>query len=271
MNPIRIFTLLCISLAALPRLEAQNIDSLCCRDIPDSLRDNSSSEYDNYSFEPKQLILPASLFAAGAAGTFIKPYKDLNIKIHDKVNHIRGNHKIHCDDYIQYLPTAAHLFLGFTRVAHQNSFLQRVAVDATSALSLAIMTNLVKYTFREKRPDSDARNSFPSGHTATAFMGAELMRIEYGPYWGIGGYCVATAVGVLRIYNDRHWLNDVIAGAGIGILSARIGYWLLPLYNKWWFRKTAADKKDSGSLSFSAFPEFDNYTRTFSINCILSF
>ena len=35
--------------------------------------------------------------------------------------------------------------------------------------------------------------------------------------------------GVLRIYNNRHWLNDVLAGAGIGILSARIGYWMLPV------------------------------------------
>jgi len=36
-------------------------------------------------------------------------------------------------------------------------------------------------------------------------------------------------VGLMRMCNDRHWYNDVLAGAGIGILSARLGYWLLPL------------------------------------------
>lgn len=98
---------------------------------------------------------------------------------------------------------------------------------------MGIMVNSIKYTVKAKRPDSNARNSFPSGHSATAFMGAELIRQEYGAPYAIGAYTVATAVAILRIYNDRHWLNDVIAGAGIGILSARIGYWMLPLYRKW--------------------------------------
>lgn len=74
---------------------------------------------------------------------------------------------------------------------------------------------------------------FPSGHTATVFTGAELMRVEYGVGMGIGAYSVALGVAFLRLYNGRHWLNDVIAGAGIGILSARIGYWMFPLYQKW--------------------------------------
>ncbi|WP_290121359.1 phosphatase PAP2 family protein, partial [uncultured Duncaniella sp.] len=49
----------------------------------------------------------------------------------------------------------------------------------------------------------------------------------------IGAYSVAVGVAFLRLYNGRHWLNDVIAGAGVGILSARIGYWMLPLYKRW--------------------------------------
>ena len=63
-------------------------------------------------------------------------------------------------------------------------------------------------------------------------MGAELMREEYGNAWGAGAYVIAGGVAFLRMYNDRHWLNDVIAGAGVGILAARIGYWLLPLERK---------------------------------------
>ena len=102
----------------------------------------------------------------------------------------------------------------------------------TVAILMAATTNAIKYSVREKRPDSNTRNSFPSGHTANAFCGAELMRIEYGNWVGLAGYAVAVTTGVMRMYNERHWWNDVIAGAGIGILCARTAYWLLPLERK---------------------------------------
>ena len=94
---------------------------------------------------------------------------------------------------------------------------------------MGILVSGLKYTtVRYPRPDSGARNSFPSGHTATVFLGAELMRIEYGGWWGAGAYAVAATTALMRIYNGRHWTSDVLAGAAIGILSADIGYWLMP-------------------------------------------
>ena len=54
-------------------------------------------------------------------------------------------------------------------------------------------------------------------------MGAELVRMEYGGWYGIGAYTIAVGVGFMRMYNGRHWLHDVVAGAGVGILSARVG------------------------------------------------
>lgn len=225
-----------------------------------------------YDFKGKQLILPASLFTAGALGLFVKPYKKFNETVRDEMLHISGGHQIKADDYIQYLPAATHLLLGFTGVKHKNNFLQRLSVDVTSALSYLVLTNVFKYAVKEKRPNTDERNSFPSGHTTLAFMGAELVRIEYGTYWGIGAYTVASLVGLMRIYNGRHWVSDVLAGAGLGILSARIGYWMLPLYNKWFFNGgIATKKKDGKALSFSAMPSYDNFTNSFSINCVMEF
>lgn len=270
----RLITLLCIASVSVLGLRAQKTDSiphLQLRETMVSTARNSSFNYGEYSFRPKQLILPASLFTFGALGTTLRPYKDFNEKVRDKISDLRGNHKTKVDNYIQYLPTATHLLLGLTRVRHKNSFVQRLSVDATSAISLTVLTNVMKSTFREKRPDSNSKNSFPSGHTATAFMGAELMRIEYGPYWGIGGYSVATAVGLLRIYNERHWVNDVIAGAGIGILSARIGYWMLPFYNKWFFGKVSERHDSDRAISFTALPSFDYGNSSFTINCMLEF
>jgi membrane-associated phospholipid phosphatase len=63
-----------------------------------------------------------------------------------------------------------------------------------------------------------------------AFTGAELLRREYGeeyPWVAVAGYAVAIAVGAMRICNNRHWLGDVLAGAGLGIMSVTLVYWAL--------------------------------------------
>ncbi|MFR6416073.1 MAG: phosphatase PAP2 family protein, partial [Alistipes shahii] len=85
------------------------------------------------------------------------------------------------------------------------------------------------------RPDGSSRNSFPSGHTATAFMTATMLHKEYGhrsPWYSIGGYTVATLTGVTRQLNNRHWMSDIMVGAGIGILATELGYFLADLIFK---------------------------------------
>lgn len=148
------------------------------------------------------------------------------------MGNLRGDHYFHADDYIQYAPIVAYLPLGFTGIRHRSSFKERLMAGASAYICMGIIVNSAKHIFRERRPDTGRRNSFPSGHSATAFMGAELLRLEYGNWIGAAGYTVATGIGFLRMYNNRHWYNDVLAGAGVGILSARVGYWLLP-----WERK----------------------------------
>jgi hypothetical protein len=86
------------------------------------------------------------------------------------------------------------------------------------------------------RPDGSTANSWPSGHTATSFVGATILHKEYGltrsPWYSVAGYGVATATGVMRVLNNRHWISDVMSGAGIGILSAELGYALCDLLFK---------------------------------------
>ncbi len=85
----------------------------------------------------------------------------------------------------------------------------------------------LKTLFSVERPDGSDALSFPSGHSARAFMMAGLLTREYGglsPWVGAGAYSLAAATGVMRIANDRHWLSDVLTGAGLGILSAEAGY-----------------------------------------------
>ena len=182
-------------------------------------------------FRVEQLVAPVALVGIGALGIGENsPMRGINLAVRDGMTGLRKNMPLRFDDYVQYVPVALYLTMGLGKgAACKHSFGERVAVAATTYLALTAMTQGLKHSVREPRPDTGVRNSFPSGHTATVFAGAELIRTEYGWAYGAGAYALAATVGFMRMYNGRHWLNDVLAGAGVGILSARIGYWLLPL------------------------------------------
>ena len=129
--------------------------------------------------------------------------------------------------YIQYIPALADLALPLTGVDAANPLFDRIIAGGAGFVATSVMVQGLKYTVREQRPDGTGFHSFPSGHTSTAFLGAELVRHEYGWGWGAGAYAVATSVAVLRVSHQRHWWRDTVAGAGIGILGANIGYWML--------------------------------------------
>lgn len=232
-------------------------------------------DYDYYSdattrFNAKQLIAPAVLLGVGVLGFSSDWFKNsINNDVQNMFSRIRGDRKPwKGDDYLQYLPLAGYLTIGFIPQAKaKHAFKERLVVGATAFVAMTAITQGAKYAFRERRPDSDARNSFPSGHTATAFLGAELTRIEYGTGCAIGSYLVATGIGVMRLYNNRHWFNDVIAGAGIGILSAHIGYWMLPLYRKWFHWDP--NKQNGAAMAATPFYEPENKAFGFSLAVVM--
>ena len=181
-------------------------------------------------FRAEQLVVPVSLVGLGVLGIGEKaPMRGINLAIRNGLNEASGGVKLRFDDYVQYVPVAFYLTLDFMGLKAKHSFGERVAVAAVTYIAVTAISQGLKYTVREPRPDTGTRNSFPSGHTMTAFAGAELVRSEYGWGVGLGAYALAATVGFMRMYNGRHWFNDVLAGAGLGILSARIGYWMLPL------------------------------------------
>ncbi len=183
-------------------------------------------------FRPQQLVAPAVLITVGAIGVSNDWFVDLKNDWRDNLYDWRGDHRFHIDDHVQYLPIASNVGLGFVGVPARHPFRERLVVSATGYVAMQTIVWVTKYFVNEKRPDSNARNSFPSGHTAMAFVGAEMIRKEYGNAWGAGAYVFASGIGFMRMYNDRHWLNDVIGGAGFGILAANIAYWALPLERK---------------------------------------
>ena len=88
----------------------------------------------------------------------------------------------------------------------------------TRASAMAgLTTTVLKYAIREKRPDSDAREAFPSGHSATIFSFAAVVGCEHHWAWAIPAYALAGLVGFSRLNDNRHQLHDVAAGAAIGL------------------------------------------------------
>lgn len=123
----------------------------------------------------------------------------------------------------------------------------RSIILATSYLLMSGSVTGLKALTKIERPDGSSNNSFPSGHTATAFSGAELLWQEYkdvNVWYGISGYAIAAGTGFFRIYNGRHWLSDVAMGAGIGIMSTKIAYWTFPYIQNHLFKS----KKEVGSI-----------------------
>ena len=85
-------------------------------------------------------------------------------------------------------------------------------------LRTTVVTYGLKYAVDEERPNGEG-GSFPSGHTAITFAGAEFIRKQYGWGWGVPAYAAAGFVGWSRVQTNDHWTHDVLAGAAIGVLS----------------------------------------------------
>ena len=150
-------------------------------------------------------------------------------------NEYAKQYNTHYDDILQYTPGMVMLGMKALGVKGRSSWGRMAVSDAFSIALMGSVVNTLKHTVHERRPDGSNSRSFPSGHTATAFMCATMLHKEYGhisPWISIGGYTVATATGVSRILNNKHWISDVMVGAGIGILSTEMGNFLTDLIFK---------------------------------------
>ncbi len=187
---------------------------------------------ERYQFSAKRVILPVSLGVVGATGLIPNsPLNKLSNSVHGEIS--AHSYHTNVDDWLQYMPLTMYMGLNLAYMHNEQHILKKtVSKTAIACLSTIIISSGLKYSVREKRPDSNKHNSFPSGHTAVVFTGAELVRLEYGNVYGSIAYTMALMVGSMRVYNDRHWIHDVVSGAGIGILGARIGNWLCPDFKK---------------------------------------
>jgi membrane-associated phospholipid phosphatase len=166
---------------------------------------------------------------------------------------------ITADDYLQYAPMLGMYVADIAGAKAQNSAWDQTKYLALSQLACAAVVQTLKYTVRAQRPNKGSRNSFPSGHTSVAFVGAAVMYHEFRHTHRLlaySGFFVATAVGALRQTNRRHYISDVLAGAGIGMLVTNIVYHFEPL--KTW-------QPFSKSDNLSLLPYYDGHSAGLSL------
>ncbi len=201
------------------------------------LKNTTNPAVKPYTFMQDQTWVGIPLFVAGmiAKGekeAFCQNYNNPNAKI----RLIKYNFHSEIDNYTQFSGIALTAGLKMAGVEGRSSWPRLFASSLASYGVMAAFVNSIKYTTSEMRPDGSTRNSWPSGHTATAFVGATILHKEYGltrsPWYSIGGYTLATATGVMRVLNNRHWISDVLSGAGIGILSTELAYGICDLLFK---------------------------------------
>lgn len=188
----------------------------------------------NYKFQYKQLIIPSTLMTYAIIGMESDQIKLYNTNIREEVIDDIDK-KTSIDDFSQYTPAAAVYGLNLAGIQGKNNLKDRTIILGTSYLIMATTVTSLKHLTKVERPDGSNFDSFPSGHTATAFVGAEFMWQEYKDksiWYGVSGYLVAAGTGAFRMYNNKHWLTDVAMGAGIGILSTKTAYWLFPVMNE---------------------------------------
>lgn len=174
----------------------------------------------------QSFIAPASFFVAGAIA-----FTDNAIWSDDAWEDARNRNfsdfNTRVDDYLILVPLVTVYGLELSGVKGAHTLRDRTAILLKAELmGFAVVTPLKLATDR-LRPNGDNDESFPSGHTAQAFISATFLHREYGhlsPWYSIGGYVLAGSVGALRILNNKHYLSDVLFGAGIGILVTNLAY-----------------------------------------------
>jgi len=144
------------------------------------------------------------------------------------------NFKTNADDFLLFVPVITMYTADIFKVKSKNDAFTQTKYLAIAGITNSLITIGIKTLTKEMRPDGSDNDSFPSGHTSNAFVMATVLHHEFidtSPWLAFSGYLFATTTGVFRILNNKHWLSDVLVGAGIGIIVTDLVYRLEPLKN----------------------------------------
>ncbi len=212
------------------------VDTLITKSVVETSAPRPGHSYQRATTYAVPLALVGYGFISLNKGMVWRTDKEIN---HELLEEIPG-FSTNIDDKLQYAPVAMAYTLSALGVKSKNNLFDRTALYLISNSLMGVSVNFLKKTTGKLRPSGNDRRSFPSGHTATAFVAAEFMRQEFkdtSPVYGYIAYTMAGATGALRMMNNKHWFSDVLAGAGVGIVSTRLTYMAYP-----WIKKRVIKK-----------------------------
>lgn len=178
-------------------------------------------------FSFRQLHIPLTLGVMGIAANGNGPESFKKEIAEERNEHFSGFHT-RIDDYLQFSPLVIAYGLDAMGIRSKTDFSNRTAILLKGEILMVGTVFALKTVTHQLRPDGSAYSSFPSGHTAQAFAAATFLSEEYKDrfHWmPYAAYGLASSVGALRIANNKHYISDVLVGAGIGILSMKASYW----------------------------------------------
>jgi membrane-associated phospholipid phosphatase len=206
-------------------------------------------------------VAPAIFVGYGFTALHNNLLKKVDHSVYEDMNEDHPGFSWPADNYLQYAPAAAAFAFKMAGIKSKNQFINQIVLYSISTGIMSSAVTFFKHNTNKFRPNGSSFTSFPSGHTATAFVAAEFLYQEYGDksvWYGVGGYTIATATGILRVYNNAHWFSDIIAGAGFGILSVKAAYALYPELKKLFPNKN--------HLQFQTIPSYQNGIMGISLN-----
>ncbi len=226
-----IFSLLCILSL---RASAQITDTTSKKKLGDTIKKDLLTAPDTVRqlhSKAWTFIPPVALIGYGALSFAIHPVRRFDYYLAGEVKKTSPNFNTRAESYFLFTPIVMVYGLNMIGVEGKNRFIDRTALLGLSAGIFGITDLATKKFTHRLRPNGNDYLSFPSGHTGLAFVGAEFLAQEYSdksPVYTVIGYASAVTTGIFRMYNRDHWFSDVVAGAGVGILSTKAAYLIYP-------------------------------------------
>jgi hypothetical protein len=204
-----------------------------------------------------QIITPITLITTGIIVNNSQLEKNLQENLRSNVG---DQFNSDLDDYLQYAPIAELYIADIAGVKSRNHWFDQTKYLLISNLISSGITHGLKHLTLKARPNG-APYSFPSGHATFAFTNATVLFNEIqetSPLLAFSGYAFAASTGAFRMLNNKHWLSDVMVGAGIGIFVTEIVYYLEPF---------KAFNPFRGSDSYSFIPKITDRDVGFYFQC----
>ena len=199
-------------------------------------RADSLDSKSSYNFKRKAIV-PLSLIGIGVLLNGSQLEKQFDIYLHDKLKY---GHTTTVDDYTRYAPIVIMYSADILGAKAKNHWFDQTKYLLISNFISGFTTRGLKNLTAKTRPDSTS-HSFPSGHTTNAFSNASVLYNEFyesSPLLAYSGYAFAASTAMFRTFNNKHWVSDIMVGAGIGIAVTELVYYFEPLKNFNPFKKS---------------------------------